>query len=418
MNSDYSNDSADQVLPMKAQERVLVIAVVSYIGRGHFIPYHVSIGKVAQGAGYEYLVLVDESCESKLPTDWSRTLHGVFSLRTPGVGPLLRKFQFVELFRALRTSWQATRAFSESLRRATELRAAEFDKVVFFIERFNPLHIAGIGLTCGALRRRYGGHPHFGCWMIFNEAYIALQGGFRFFALRAAIRFLSWNLSQSGLGLLAYPETKGALAKRLGREFMTVPLLPSIDVFALPPRPPPVGGISCWYAGLPRKEKGASEIEAITRFFDPESSSNEKITLVLAESVSAIVPEGGVILRRVDNYLSEADYSKTLLNCHVLLMPYHPSLYADHGSNIFVEAIGAGRMPLVSSGTWLATQLSRYDLEQLVVDWKDPAFWGNVRRLVSDSSLWSRLEKMRKDYADIYSEKGFRPVMTTLIGKM
>ena len=52
-----------------------------------------------------------------------------------------------------------------------------------------------------------------------------------------------------------------------------------------------------------------------------------------------------------------------------VLLPYDKKIYAECNLGIFVEAIVAGKITLVSADTWMAYELNKFKLTELVIDW-------------------------------------------------
>ena len=72
-------------------------------------------------------------------------------------------------------------------------------------------------------------------------------------------------------------------------------------------------------------------------------------------------------------HLTRTEYLMQLAISDLVLLPYDALAYKERTSGIFIETIVAGKMPAVTRGTWMAGELARYDLSELIVDWNAPA---------------------------------------------
>lgn len=121
---------------------------------------------------------------------------------------------------------------------------------------------------------------------------------------------------------------------------------------------------------------------------------------------SAILP--------IDDELSEIDFIGKLQSCNIAMLPYfggNNQQYHLSSSGIFVDCIAAGVLPIVSPGTWMETELKRFYLEELIVDWDQ---YNNlddlvtlIRKLLSSENIIKKLNQMRADYCNFHSPTGF-----------
>ena len=125
------------------------------------------------------------------------------------------------------------------------------------------------------------------------------------------------------------------------------------------------------------------------------------------------IDENQVIFRIGDN-LSERDYIKNLQSCSVALLPYfggNNQQYHLSSSGIFVDCLAAGVLPLVSKGTWMETELKRFCLEELIVNWdKYNNFYDLlklIQSLLKSQETINKLNNMRSNYCNLHSPSGF-----------
>lgn len=99
------------------------------------------------------------------------------------------------------------------------------------------------------------------------------------------------------------------------------------------------------------------------------------------------------------------DYYKLLLSSDIVVLPYRDRIYQHGSSNVFMETIIAGRVPIVPAGTGIAKELSRYLLNDLVFKNGDPQDLARVvRRAVSGyPSYRERINRAREDFIRVHN---------------
>ena len=78
--------------------------------------------------------------------------------------------------------------------------------------------------------------------------------------------------------------------------------------------------------------------------------------------------------------------------------------------DLFVEAIVAGKPPLVTGGTWMAHELLRYDLGKLIMDFDGPDVFLQMHRWLADPTVRHKLARMQQAYAQYHSQENFTAV--------
>ncbi|NGX56918.1 MAG: hypothetical protein K1060chlam5_01171, partial [Candidatus Anoxychlamydiales bacterium] len=100
-------------------------------------------------------------------------------------------------------------------------------------------------------------------------------------------------------------------------------------------------------------------------------ASKENVILEMSQSA-----ESHILLNDHINFLSShltrSEYNEKMSNAKLILLPYDEESYRYRTSVIFVEAIVSGIIPTTTKNTWMASELVKYDLEDLIVDWERP----------------------------------------------
>ena len=112
-------------------------------------------------------------------------------------------------------------------------------------------------------------------------------------------------------------------------------------------------------------------------------------------------------MRQIENSLSREEYLTWLLGSDIILLPYDPIIYRMATSGIFVEAVCAGKIPLVKKGSWLAHELIKFDLTELIVDWENPLFFSHLTFLIKSVKIREKLEIMQLTYQQFHSVESF-----------
>jgi hypothetical protein len=184
-------------------------------------------------------------------------------------------------------------------------------------------------------------------------------------------------------------------------------IYPSVSISTSKPKEKLV----CSWLGSPREEKGASEIARLVQFSDPQSAQIE-LDVSGAAYLPPIRNQITVSLRKA--YLTETEYYASLHRSDVVLLPYDPERYRRKTSGVFVEAILCGKLTLAKGGSWIAYELNRFGLKELIVDWENPQFFSHLISLVNNVSLQQKLQTMQQAYQAFHGEENFARTLHSL----
>jgi len=120
---------------------------------------------------------------------------------------------------------------------------------------------------------------------------------------------------------------------------------------------------------------------------------------------------GACQVRLLPDVLPRSAYIAWMQRADLVLLPYDPTRFRARTSGIFVEAIVAGRTPVVTDGTWMAHELRQHHLEQLILDWDSPTILADLLRVARDPTLPAQLARMQAAYADYHSVPGYARVI-------
>jgi hypothetical protein len=162
--------------------------------------------------------------------------------------------------------------------------------------------------------------------------------------------------------------------------------------------------ISAWWCGNPNLEKGLKTIQELLTLSDPFAKYIHLFT-----SKSAYLPNinNNITITYLPAYLTRQEYLQQLNNVDILLLPYDSEIYRERTSGVFVEAICAGKIPFVTQGTWMATELIPYNLNELIIDWTKNNVFESMFTIANTTITRKKIMIMRDDYLKFHSVESY-----------
>jgi len=269
---------------------------------------------------------------------------------------------------------------------------------ILFIEAFTVTHLVGLVLGCLFSFRR----PDL--WVLLRYDYS--EKPFERFAILAVCRayqVLTRRLTVLTDSTLIAQE----LEPKLGRNITVVP----IPVEALPVavyRKPEANVLRAIWPGAPHAAKGRDVVKRLLRERPP---AGVEVVLRCRAHSDFVQHERGIQWQELPPALTREGHVDSLSNADVVLLPYDSLSYRTRTSGLLVEAILCGSVPLVSDNTWLADQVYRLGLGELVMNWTNAGVWARVWGLVNDPALRSKLDRARQSYRETHSIAAFAAVI-------
>lgn len=378
-----------------SDKRITMISLLPDVhgGIGHHVGYHRSVANAARACGWRHVALVSTGHGlAQLPDGWRPVLHT--GLLTTGLPQALARGKLFALLGDMRR-------FADSLVQAVqeELRRDDAGECILFLDDFNGPQLLAIRQ---AMRRLPNERLHF--WFLYRYD--------------PAARGLAGRLYQRAVASLIRMFPPG----RFRMLTDSVPLATELQsTFGVPAHVMPIPHTSpeasrtlarypdeivCWWPGAPRPDKGLDVMQRLAQAPDPDPTGR-RIRLALSEAAN-IASGAGVTVQALPRHLSSSDYDAWLHTADVLLMPYDRGRYRLATSGIFTECVAAGKIPLVTDGTWMAFELDRHDLRELVCDWSDAAgALAAIRRAAEDAGLRQKLARMRQSFLEFHSEGAY-----------
>lgn len=380
------------------------VALHIYGGKGHVLSYHKALGEAIRLNVWEHLAVISPDLNlPKLPTEWTVEYidSGVLDLEGSEVIRLIKRLNFWSFIKSM---YILRRDFSRVMRKEI---ARKSNKKIIFLESFNPLQLIAFVLSLFFVKRKqlsvwimYRGGPD---WGGPKHRLMARSFAFLFRAMNPIIQLL---VGKNNFVLLTDSEMLSSTLPNYYRRVVHCVPIPHTDGQHTNSElsMKSIGQITCWWPGAPRAEKGLDIIQKLAAVMDPEA---HKLTLVVARSVNLSSKKGCISIEMIDDKLSQQDYANRFFSSDIILLPYDKDIYSESTSGIFTESIVAGVIPLVTKGTWMAYELEKRDLGELVLEWDNVPLIQFIRKVAKDESIKQKVSAMRDEYRTFHTIPSF-----------
>lgn len=170
-----------------------------------------------------------------------------------------------------------------------------------------------------------------------------------------------------------------------------------------------------WLPGCPSQAKGLEHLRTLLFSKDPKA---QQMTLMISERARNDfdnIPLSTMHICFLKEVLSIEEYTTVMARADFIVLPYSPKTYIHRTSGVFTETIVAGKIPFVKAGSWLAYELLKYDLGDLIVDWDDPYLPSKMLDLSQNPSILNKLSNMQRSYKEYHSITNFARKMWKII---
>lgn len=162
--------------------------------------------------------------------------------------------------------------------------------------------------------------------------------------------------------------------------------------------------IALWWPGSPRENKGLQDILSLIRSFSP---LNQPFSLYLSEEVRSLCPHSNLKIYFLSTILDEDTYEAMFSKTSLVLLPYKKINYKRQTSGIFVESICYGSIPVTYTDTWMAGELERFDLSELIVNFNDRDIWERLAHISQSEVIRKKVDCMRENYLNYHNVPSF-----------
>lgn len=154
-----------------------------------------------------------------------------------------------------------------------------------------------------------------------------------------------------------------------------------------------------WPGGSTRPDKGLFYIKRISNLLAFQKSNYK---LVVANSAKKKISNRKNVVF-VESDLSPKEYNLYMQEMGLILLPYLPEEYHSRTSGIFVEAVTMGAIPVVIDGTWMAYELKKHDLNELILDFSKDDILKRFEQIQASNEIMQKLQKMKASYLNYHS---------------
>ncbi|MEA5567840.1 hypothetical protein [Anabaena sp. UHCC 0399] len=376
------------------QSPILISLIPNLMGgEGHIIPYHISVTKAAKILNWQHIAIVAPDSEiSDLPTNWYPELSG--ENLEASINPLIRILKFQDI---LRLSF----SIANELRKYV-LIPSKFS--IVFLERFIHVQLFALLIAIYLIPTN-----NLSVWLLYRRDTHKDKTGWIYKILNKAIKN---KLKPGKFKILTDSEILGKSISNYFQESVTVMPIPHtefIDIKEIHQN----NEVICWWAGTPRLEKGWDVVKSLVTCITEDAN---KICVVAAQSSQLISTIGGVKVKLIPDNLSNSDYLNWLEKSDIILLPYDVNAYKERTSGIFTESIMAGKLPVVTAGTWMAKELSKYGIEELIIeDWSQPhIIVSKIIKFANSLELKAKIQEIQKNYQDFHTVESYARQMKKL----
>ena len=366
----------------KQQMPILVSIIPNVVGgEGHIIPYHLAVKKATQILGWRHKVAYSGDANFKnLPAEWAGCLKGsALEIDTNWIGKIGKIINVV--------------VFAKSI--ANYLRSNIFiysEKKIIFIERFIHLQLFALWLALLFLPKN-----NLHIWILYRRDTHKNKTRFIYKLIN---RLFKNSVNQNNFKLLTDSELLSQSLSSYFQETVTVMPIPHTE-FIEKSHSSHNNPTLCWWAGPPRPEKGWEIIKSMARYKFTEA---EKFCLVAAKSSQLESITGGVQIKLIEDNLDRREYAYWLSQSDLILLPYDSEAYSERTSGIFAECIIAGNIPVVTSNTWMAKELSKFNLEKLIIDWgNNKEIFEQLKTILNDRGILDKLKLIQAEYKKFHN---------------
>jgi hypothetical protein len=168
--------------------------------------------------------------------------------------------------------------------------------------------------------------------------------------------------------------------------------------------------ITLLWPGEPHPRKGASIIQKLTRMQTPLAAD----FVFVVGDMKITSPPGSAEVQLMGTKIPRQSYLHWFKTADCVILPYSPMPYKETCSSVFIEAVCAGLVPLVSADTWMARELQSAGLQECIIDWHAPNVFEVIHRVARDVDVQQKLAEMTKLYRNRHSPENTGAIFETM----
>jgi hypothetical protein len=364
-------------------------------GQGHMKEYHTSLNNVCNELGIKHRVAYYNSdLVQDLPSNWQNCLE---------IGNLEKSLAEILKTQNLASIFKEILNLTKSIYRYIKKNLTKNEISIIFIDRFNALQILSFALSM--IRIRFSDSRknikflimYRGVYRKMQLYYYLVDFFMKFIFPKNSIIFLTDSQKlKEYLDLFFY---KG-----------NHKLLPIPHTFRLTESKKNDNlqkKTTVWWPGTPREDKGLVFIQKLSNQLS-NYKGDLKIQLLLSSQSKILEKSGDFSIKTLSPSLSHEDYRYYFTITDFILLPYDSLRYSHSTSGIFVEAVTAGVLPLVSSNTWMSEELKLFNLTELIIQWEIFEFIEKLNCIRNNLTILEKFKSMSDHYNSFHSLNNFK----------
>lgn len=346
---------------------------------GHNYEYNLSVQRACELIGWRFFALVPKKCQFKaLPSNWTRTLSNLFLSDHPS------------FFKRIYLSFFNLLPISKLL---INLRK-ENNSIVLY-EHFGFLELLTFFLSYSLF-----GHS-LSLWLVFRDDLNSKRSKDQLLIILVKALFKKKKID---LHLFSDSEIIANQISSLFKKKVTVLPIPHTHDYHEKINSNKNEKIF-WWPGPTRFDKGLPVIEKILEKIEYNKIQNIKLTLAKTKATEKFIKYKNVLF--LDRSLTREQYKKMFIDTDLILLPYIPSIYYARTSGIFVESICAEKLLFVTQNTWMAYELKKFDLEDLIFNENKLDFLDKLDYVFNSKEIKEKIKAMKMKYIEFHSLKSF-----------
>ncbi len=369
------------------EEKQLTPVFVSLVpnlmgGQGHIIPYHKSVSEAVSQLGWKHYVAIPiNNRVHNLPINWDACLNDY---------DLEKKGNWYDKLFSLREVWLLGKNIANYLNNKITNKS---EPHILFLERFIHLQLLALFLALLLIPTN-----NLSIWLLYRRDTHRDNTKIVYKILNYLIKI---RVKSSRFKLLTDSDL---LSQRLSNYFhisVKVFPIPHTDVISPSNTLDNKPEILCWWPGLPRREKGWETMQKLVNY---SGDNTKNIHFICSEMANFKPVDNGVNLKPIKDYLTRKEYHYWFHLSQVILLPYNPFEYESRTSGIFTECITSGKIPLVTKNTWMSHECTKYNLNELIIDWHNPEYvFDCIKKITQSNIIQIKIQNMQKNYKDFHN---------------
>ncbi|MEA5535460.1 glycosyltransferase family 1 protein [Crocosphaera sp. XPORK-15E] len=362
-------------------------------GEGHILPYHQAVSQAVKQLGWTHFVAVPYNSKvDDLPLGWHEALSNYDLEKEGSLG---------DKFLSIQGTWELGKSMADYLN--SQIIPQSRSSIIFF-ERFIHLQLLALLIALFLVK-----NDNLSVWLLYRRDTHKDQTRWIYKLLNSLVK---WRLKSNKFQLLTDSELLSQSLTNYFQESVKVMPIPHTDIISYNTNLSDNATILCWWPGSPREEKGWTIINQLISYSGEES---QNISLVCAESSQLKSVKNGVDLKLIKTHLTRDEYHYWFGLSKVILLPYNSPAYQARTSGIFTECIMAGKIPLVTAQTWMAYELLKYNLAELVIDWQEAkAVFELIKTIVKNDIIRDKIQAMQRSYEQFHCVDNYANIMDKL----